>query len=174
VKKISLRAAHPWRSIPGCGKPRALCAIAFNMTINTDFGYSATMGPDLRSFVEQNLLDDLQVYGIAIPGASFNWSESCIEGRGDHFLDGYFENYSGISVQNIHGETVIHGWMDFAEGVGGPRFVFYWDFIDAFDGGKWISIKSSPGIPNHIWNKLSDEVKQTRLGDKMKENPYSA
>jgi hypothetical protein len=27
VKKISLRAAHPWRSIPGCGKPRALCAI---------------------------------------------------------------------------------------------------------------------------------------------------
>src|SRR5205807_6670155 len=52
-------------------------------------GYPASaMGPQLRAYVEHQLLTDLQFYGVLTVGLSFDWSNPCQEGHVTRYLDG--------------------------------------------------------------------------------------
>ena len=38
-------------------------------------------------------------------------------------------------------------------------FIAYWNFLHICENAVWIDIKAKPGIPSHIYEKLSDELK---------------
>lgn len=76
-------------------------------------GPSSIMGPKLRMLVEQQLCDDLKVYGIMGNKYKFYWSESQVEGYDTVYLDGIVENFSGINVFNEKDEHIAEGWMEF-------------------------------------------------------------
>jgi hypothetical protein len=57
------------------------------------YGYSISMGPNLREFVEEKLLEDLQRYipddaDLDFNKLRFDWSKSCIEGHEPNGLMG--------------------------------------------------------------------------------------
>lgn len=117
------------------------------------------MGPNLRMLVEQQLSDDLKVYGIAGNQFKFDWSESCIEGHETPFLDGRVENFSGINVFNEKDEHIAEGWMEFLHEPTYDFFIAYWEFLDYFDSGNEIKIKDNVGIPLHIYKKIPENVR---------------
>lgn len=125
----------------------------------TDHGYSIIMGPKLRMLVEQQLCDDLKVYGIAGNQFKFDWSESCIEGHETAYLDGRVENFSGINVFNEKDEHIAEGWMEFIHEPACDFFITYWEFLDFIDSGKEINIKDNVGIPYHIYHKIPENIR---------------
>jgi hypothetical protein len=126
-----------------------------------DFGASEIMGPQLRQFVEKELVDDLKNYKVFKSDLYFDWSNSCAEGHSTNYLDGILENFSYISVLDKTNVTIAEGWLDFIEiFIGDTRdkkVIVFWDFVTIFDGRNRLIDKTSPGIPNHIWEQL-DEV----------------
>jgi hypothetical protein len=89
-------------------------------------GYPASaMGPQLRAYVEHQLLTDLQFYGVPTVGLSFDWSNPCQEGHVTRYLDGMLEEMSDVGVNRSDGTPVAEGWLDFIHGGGdAPLFVF--------------------------------------------------
>jgi hypothetical protein len=130
----------------------------------TDLGLSSPMGIDLRKLVESQLLQDLRNYGIDKLDLKFDWSESCIEGHDTHYLKSNVENYSGISIYDKDERLVADGWMEFIHE--GDFLITYWEFVQTFDNDKVIGKKDKPGIPKHIWDKLSDDIKPNYLMDR--------
>lgn len=124
-----------------------------------NLGFSSMMGPELRMVVEQQLYDDLKVYGIVGKQFKFDWSESCIEGRETTYLDGRVENFSGIHIFNEKDEHVAEGWMEFIHEPTYDFFIAYWEFLDSFDSGREINIKGNSGIPIHIYNRIPEKVR---------------
>jgi hypothetical protein len=125
-----------------------------------DLGFSDCMGPQLRAFVERQLLNDLRHYISPDPRPSFadfrfDWSDSCIEGHRTSWLDGQVENFSGIAIFDREQNLIAEGWMDFIETHEGLE-VFWW-----FLHGP--ALKPPRGeankVPRHIWERLSDEVR---------------
>lgn len=116
------------------------------------------MGPKLRLLVEEQLIDELKMYGILENQFKFDWSESCIEGHETDYLDGRVENFSGINVFNEKDEHVAEGWMEFIHEPAYDYFIAYWEFLDYLDSGRERSIKDESGIPLHIYNKIPEEV----------------
>ncbi|MEM8794268.1 MAG: hypothetical protein AAGE61_01775 [Pseudomonadota bacterium] len=132
-------------------------------SISNDLGFASCMGPELREFVERQLLDDLNHYvrskrKIRDKVVHFDWSGSCVEGHRTSWLDGEIENFSGIGVYDLDHNLIAEGWMEFIETQGGLE-VFWW-FLR---GGERHDIqeKTSNGIPEHIWERLSPEVRLT-------------
>lgn len=129
-----------------------------------NYGYSQTMGPLLRAEVERQLLFDLENYYIFDGPLRFDWSETCMEGKHAEYLDGSLDNYSGISIMNDKMELVADGWMDF---ILTDKLIVYWEFIDSYTGNLSAKGKDEPGIPTHIWNRLTIQeqarLKQQRL-----------
>lgn len=126
-----------------------------------DLGLSDCMGPDLRQFVERQLLADLNQYLspdslIKSDDVHFDWSDSCVEGHRFRWLDGEIENFSGVAIRDRRQELVAEGWMEFIE-TGGSLEAFWW-FLR---GGKDYAIqnKNSNCVPEHIWNRLGDDVR---------------
>lgn len=121
----------------------------------TDFGYADIMGPELRGEVERQLRADLGHYGSTAENLEFDWSETCIEGHREQWLDGVLEDFSGIGVQ----ENDVHyaeGWMDFVVDRGDPpRLFVFWEFLTVRER----PLKRTPGIPAHIWERLSLETR---------------
>lgn len=117
------------------------------------------MGPKLRMLVEQQLFDDLKVYGIKGNKYKFDWSESCIEGHDTTYLDGEVENFSGINVFNDKNEHIAEGWMEFIHEPTYNLFIVYWEFLRFYDEGKEIKIKDEVGIPEHIFNQIPVKVR---------------
>jgi hypothetical protein len=123
---------------------------------------SHCLGARLRAEVERQLLDDLRHYGINVDGAAFDWSDSCIEGHATSHLGGTLQNFSGVAVLDASGDMLACGWIDFIHGGGtNPLFVF-WDHVTVFEGHdprKQRVLKSTPGIPGHVWAKLPEASK---------------
>lgn len=133
-----------------------------------ELGFSSMMGPELRIFVEQQLCNDLKVYGIIGNEFKFDWSESCIEGHDTAFLDGRVENFSGINVFNEEEEHIAEGWMEFIHEPTCNFFIAYWEFLRFFDSGKEVEIKGEVGIPIHIFKKIPENVRFKYKGKLLK------
>lgn len=126
-------------------------------------GFSDCMGPELRKFVEHQLLLDLNRYAppaskIHQDDVRFDWSGSCIEGHRTRWLDGEIENFSGIAVVDLSQNLVVEGWMEFIETETGLE-VFWW-FLGTGDNYN-LQSKRSNEVPQHVWVKLSDNVRST-------------
>lgn len=139
-----------------------------------DLGLSLCMGPKLRKFVEKQLLQDLSFYtpDLEINELNFDWSESCIEGHDLDFLDGSLENFSGITIFNKKNELVAEGWMEFVH-AGNNFMIIYWDFISIVVNKKLVDIKTKPGIPEHIWKIIPEEIKPTWENERMKKSFFN-
>lgn len=121
-----------------------------------NLGYSDIMGIELRKEVEKQLTLDLFFYGLDTQNLTFDWSESCIEGHHDSWLDGELENFSGIAVLS-DGKDIAEGWMDFIiDEVEPKKILIFWDFL-SFEKED---IKTDTGIPDHIWDKLSEKAQK--------------
>jgi len=89
-------------------------------------GYPASaMGPQLRAYVEHQLLTDLQFYGVPTVGLSFDWSNPCQEGHVTRYLDGMLEEMSDVGVNRSDGTPVAEGWLDFIHGGGDAPLFFF-------------------------------------------------
>jgi hypothetical protein len=102
---------------------------------------------------------DLAHYGVAEEGLKIDWSNPCQEGHCTEALDGNLEDLSDLTVVNRRGETIAEGWMDFVHGGGeNPLFVF-WLFLSILRDGKWVEVKETPTIPDHVWQTLPESTK---------------
>ena len=114
------------------------------------------MGSQLRSEVERQLLNDLRHYTSVPDGVSFDWSDAVQEGHMTTALGGTLEDLSGICVRDRTQAVVAEGWMDFIHGGENlPLFVF-WLFLDVRDSVAAIRVKSTPTIPAHVWERLTE------------------
>jgi hypothetical protein len=131
-----------------------------NKTSQT-LGHSNCMGPELRRFVERQLVADLNQYlsadcVIKSTDVHFDWSDSCVEGHRSRWLDGEIENFSGVAIRNHRQELVAEGWMEFIETEGSLE-VFWW-FLRGGDDYA-IQDKNSNHVPEHIWARIGDDVR---------------
>lgn len=126
-----------------------------------DLGFSNCMGPELRGFVEEQLLHDLNRYirseeVIGRDGVRFDWSHSCVEGHRARWLDGEIENFSGIAIFDDVRNLIAEGWMEFIE-TETDLHVFWW-FLRG-DGQYEVQDKNSNNLPEHVWEKLSPKIR---------------
>ena len=124
---------------------------------------SSRLGPRLRSEVERQLLSDLRQYGIAVGEAALDWSESCIEGHATSYLDGMLHNFSNVAVVDKRGKLLASGWIDFIHGGGTNPLYVFWNQLTIFEDGdlrREKVLKSTPGIPRHVWEKLPESSKK--------------
>lgn len=119
-----------------------------------DYGHSDKMGPRLRAVVQHQLIDDLTYYGIQDKALSFDWTNSCIEGHEEQYLDGTVENFSGIKVLNRQNIVVAEGWMEFLYDSSENFFIAYWEYLNILVSGREIQVKADGGIPEHIFAKI--------------------
>ena len=126
-----------------------------------ELGFSDCMGPELRTFVEEQLVADLELYlveqqNIHRSEVVFDWSDSCIEGHRTHWLDGEIENFSGISILDTEQSLIAEGWMEFIETEDGLE-VFWW-FLR---GGDLLDIRDrvTNTVPSHVWERLSSKTR---------------
>ena len=136
-------------------------------------GSTAQMGPRLRAEVERQLLADLAHYGIVIPGASLDWSESCQEGHCTSALDGNLEELSNVAVFGSGAEPVAEGWIDFVHGGGSNALFVFWLYFSVQHAGKWTKIKSDNSIPQHVWENLPEVTKQACASDAAYDSRWS-
>ncbi|GAA4362978.1 hypothetical protein GCM10023185_31340 [Hymenobacter saemangeumensis] len=121
-----------------------------------DMGMSSEMPPQLRELVEQQLTADLRHYGIDEPTVKFDWSQSCIEGHDAGHLDGRLENYSGIGIFDAANQWIAEGWMEFVQT--DSFLLVYWEFLDLVQGSRLKPVKFKPGIPEHVWQQIPEEL----------------
>lgn len=119
------------------------------------------MGPKLRAFVEEQLVNDLNWYlprqrTYQRADVYFDWSESCVEGHRTRWLDGEIENFSGIAVLSKDRRLIAEGWMEFIKTETGLE-VFWWFLTSADQHG--FQGKDINTVPSHVWNRLSAEVR---------------
>jgi hypothetical protein len=124
-----------------------------------ELGFADKMGPELKVLVEEQLSDDLKVYGMTADLFHFDWSDSCIEGHDTSYLDGEVENFSGIKVFNEHDNLIAEGWMEFIHEPPYDFFIAYWEFLTLFEGDQGAYIKNS-GIPLHVFVKIPEAVRE--------------
>ncbi len=123
-------------------------------------GFSDCMGPELRSYVERKLLEDLSNYLLPEVGGSimelrFDWSDSCVEGHRMSWLDGEIENFSGIVILDLGQSLVAEGWMEFIE-TEAELEVFWCSLHGPAIRSRDQSINE---VPRHIWDRLSDDIR---------------
>lgn len=127
-----------------------------------NYGFTEIMGPLLREYVKQSLVQDLQHYlpkerNIQYSDCIFDWSDTCIEGHRTTYLDGELENFSGIIIYDRDKNVIVNGWMDFVEQ--GDNLHIYWLFLE---GGPQYKIQSKKAavIPQHVWCLLDDKTQE--------------
>lgn len=128
-----------------------------------DLGFSDCMGPELRAFVEEQLVSDLNWYlqrqrKLQRSDVLFDWSESCVEGHRTRWLDGEIENFSGIHVLDTDHGLIARGWMEFIENEVGLE-VFWWFLTGSDQYG--VQGKDTNAVPSHVWDRLSPEVQSS-------------
>lgn len=132
-------------------------------------GFSSKMGPLLRHAVEQQLREDLVHYEVQHADLHFDWSASCLEGSDAAWLDGHIENFSGITLLNQQGQTVVEGWMEFILADG--RLLVHWDDLASWNAFEKHVHKSHFGIPPHIWNNLPEHIQHLYRQERMQAAP---
>ena len=132
--------------------------------------YQEVMGTGLAAEVEGQLLEDLRYYGVSGEGLVIDWSQACGEGHCTDILGGNLQDVSGLAVLDESQNVIAVGWMDFIHGGGdNPLFVF-WLFLHIQIEGNLHSVKDSPTIPEHIWERLPEKSRQLCA----KEDTYDA
>lgn len=126
----------------------------------SNYGLSISMGMRLRKEVEIQLINDLGKYGIYGKELFFDWSDSCIEGRCENYLDGSVDCFSGIKLFDNNNTLIVDGWMDFILEREYHIFIVYWNFLSIYENKKRVQIKETPGIPPHIIKTLPDILKE--------------
>lgn len=130
-----------------------------------EMGFGRSMGPMLKKLVEGQLTKDLEHYGVINPQLRFDWSESCIEGKCTKFLDGSIDRFSSIYVFDNSDKLIAYGWMEFIHE--GDFFWVYWDMVKIYRNEKIIFDKKF-GLPDHIWEKIPDEIKHNYIDERQK------
>lgn len=107
------------------------------------------VSPHVLNAVEDQLIKDLEYYGIRSKEYYFDWSEATQEGHVVHVLDSRLESQSNVSVYSKKDRLIAKGWIDFVhdEKTGFARL--YWEGATIFVGDK--STKIPFGIPDHIF-----------------------
>tara|TARA_Y100001933_G_C18807561_1_gene483559 strand:- start:147 stop:569 length:423 start_codon:yes stop_codon:yes gene_type:complete len=133
----------------------------------TDLGMASTMGPNLKEYVEKELVIGLKFYNCHVEDYKFDWTDSCIEGRCTRYLDGSLDRFSGIRVFNEKDELIAEGWMEFIFMRSINKLFIYWEFLDLITNGKAKEVKSQCGIPTYIFERLDEptleECRRLRL-----------
>jgi hypothetical protein len=126
-----------------------------------NLGYPASkMGPRLRALVEEQLLVDLQHYGVTSGRLKVDWSDPCQEGHVTECLDGRLEEMSGIRILDPGGSPVAEGWVDFIHGGGEAPLYAFWLFLRIRVDNGWRKVKKHPVIPVHVWEELPELSKE--------------
>ena len=115
-------------------------------------------GPELRSWVERQLLADLEYYGAIPNEPAFDWSQVVQEGHFTQFRGRMLESLSDISVRDTDDTVLAEGWMDFvltsSEAAVEPSL--FWLFLSVRRGEALIEVKADPNVPLHLWAAISD------------------
>jgi|SRR6187401_642042 len=139
---------------------------------NKDFGASDIMGPLLRKFVEEQLIEDLTHYKVQNRDLYFDWTNSCQEGHCTDYLDGILENFSYVAVFDKNHLLIAEGWLDFVDNFFDTnvdkKVIVYWEFVTTFDGQIRMVDKTEPGIPDHIWKTLDQRFKEVYKSNRQK------
>jgi hypothetical protein len=120
------------------------------------------LGPDVQSWVEQQLLRDLQHYGVVQANLRFDWSQALQEGHYTEFRGRMLESLSEVIVRTADDCILAEGWMDFVYTADGkdsePRL--FWLFLSLVADGKLTRVKEDAFLPGHLWESLSDAEKR--------------
>ena len=137
-----------------------------------DLGSADQITPELRILVEKQLSEDLAYYGLETQDFRFDWSESCQEGHQAFCLGGSVESLSGIGVFDEYDYPMASGWMDFVDDPETGFFQTYWEFVTVYAlDGSIAAEKKEPGVPAHVWAKLSPELQGLLKDFRIKELP---
>ncbi|MDT2046788.1 hypothetical protein CHN50_03230 [Priestia aryabhattai] len=131
-----------------------------------ELGHADILGPKLKDLVEKQLLEDLKFYGIDGGEFKFDWSESCIEGHDEEYLDGIVENFSGVNLFNKQDEHQIEGWMEFIYEPEHHFFIVYWEFLHEVSAAKRY-LKDMPGIPEHVFIRIPEAVRPSYKNERL-------
>ena len=119
------------------------------------------LGPEVQSWVETQLLTDLNHYGVTGSNLHFDWSDACQEGHWTNYRGRMLESLSGVAVFDS-GAIVAQGWFDFVvtSKMDGTAPVLFWLFLSIRDGRHGMKeAKKDAFLPDHVWNRLSTDEK---------------
>lgn len=117
--------------------------------------------PRLRHYVEQQLIDDLNHYGIEPDDLGIDWSRSCGEGHTTAYLDGVLENDSEVYVVNREGIPIAGGWVSFLHLEKDDPLFVWWDSLSVYRGDETRTL-SSPDqqIPRRVWLRMPESIRE--------------
>jgi hypothetical protein len=125
-----------------------------------DMGMSISMGNQLRIFIEEQLINDLNFYHKFIGELRFDWSESCVEGEDLKYLDGSLDRYSGIMIFNSNDELIADGWMDFVFLCDRNQLIVYWIYLTLYVNGNEINAINSQELENHVQELINQCIEE--------------
>lgn len=140
----------------------------FCLSIQTkkeSLGFAIDIGEQL-TYIEEMLLEDLKYYGINSEKFIACWDMVCPEGKYTEIDNSKIHNFSGLYFYN--NDYQLEGWIDFIHE--DDFFIIYWDILDIKINNTVINKKKNFGIPEHIWEKIHDNLKSKYINDKMKNN----
>ena len=120
------------------------------------------LGPEVQSWVEQQLLSDLRHYGVQRDDLRFDWSQVVQEGHCTDFRGRMLESLSEILVRSADDSTVAEGWMDFvhtSEATDAEPKLF-WLFLSVTADGKSRKVKEDAFLPVHLWESMTEAEKR--------------
>jgi hypothetical protein len=94
------------------------------------------LGPDVQSWVEQQLISDLRHYCVQLDDLRIDWSQVVQEGHWTDFRGRMLESLSEVVVRGSDGSIVAEGWMD---------FVFTSDATDSEPKLFWLFLSVAAG-----------------------------
>lgn len=120
------------------------------------------LGPEVQSWVEQQLLSDLRQYGVRRTDLRFDWSQVIQEGHCTDFRGRMLESLSDICVRGADGSLVAEGWMDFVHSSDAtdsePRL--FWLFLSLVADGQVTKVKGDALLPAHLWESMTAAEKR--------------
>ena len=119
------------------------------------------LGPELRSWMEQQLLKDLRHYGVNRSDLRFDWSQVVQEGHWTDYRARMIESLSDIALRDSDGSLVAEGWMDFViSSAENPEPTIFWLFLSVVADGDLEEIKTDAFLPSHVWDAMTDSQRQ--------------
>ena len=118
--------------------------------------------PELQSWLEKQLLEDLTHYRITRSDLRFDWSNVTQEGHWTDYRGRMVESLSDISIFDSHGSLVAEGWMDFiyTSGELDSEPKLFWLFLSVVSDGNLKKVKKDAFLPLHLWDSLTETQRQ--------------
>jgi len=120
------------------------------------------LGPEVQSWVEQQLLSDLGHYGVQRNDLRFDWSQVVQEGHYTDFRGRMLESLSEILVRGADESIVAEGWMDFVHTseTADSEPKLFWLFLSLVADGKVNGVKEDALLPAHLWESMTEAEKR--------------